>query len=103
GRPYGIVIGKNGAPFFCEFGANKIGRVDPRSFVIRQYPLPSGARPRRLALASDGTLYYSDYERGFLGHLDPATGKVEEWRSPGGADSKPYGIAIAGDGAVWFS
>jgi virginiamycin B lyase len=101
--PYGMVIGADGAPYFCEFGSNKIGRVDPAEMSIRELVLPEGARPRRIALARDGTLYYSDYARGMLGHLDPASGKVEEWRSPGGPGSRPYGIASTSDGVVWYS
>ena len=101
--PYGMVIGADGAPYFCEFGSNKVGRVDPASMAIREFLLPDGARPRRIALAPDGTLYYSDYARGMLGHLDPRSGKVEEWASPGGAQSRPYGIACTADGRVWYS
>ncbi len=102
-RPYGIVIGKDGAPYFCEFGTNKLGRVNPLTFEIREYLLPSGARPRRIALASDGTLFYTDFARGMLGHFFPKDGRVEEWASPGGPSSQPYGIAITQDGGVWYS
>lgn len=67
---------------------------------IREYRLPAAdARPRRLALASDGTIYYTDYARGYVGHFDPSEGKlIKEWPSPGGPNSRPYGIAISGDG-----
>jgi virginiamycin B lyase len=50
--PYGIVITKTNVPFFCEFGANKLASIDPKTMVIREYTLPAeGARPRRIALA----------------------------------------------------
>ncbi|PYP84846.1 MAG: lyase [Candidatus Angelobacter sp. Gp1-AA117] len=101
--PYGIVINSKGVPYFCEFGSNKLASVDPRTLEITEYTMPEGARPRRLALAADGTIYYSDYARGFLGHFDPATKKQEEWPSPGGPASKPYGIAVAPNGMVWYS
>ena len=101
--PYGIVVTQDGIPFFCEFGTNKLASIDPQSMAIREYSLPTGARPRRLALARDGTIYYTDYERGYLGHFDPKTAKQEEWPSPGGSDSEPYGIAITPDGMVWYS
>jgi len=103
--PYGIVILPNNSPLFCEFGANKLASIDPGTMQIREYVLPAdGARPRRIALAPDGTVYYTDYARGYLGHFDPSTGKVlKEWASPGGAGSEPYGIAITGDGEVWYS
>ena len=101
--PYGIVVTHKGVPIFCEFGSNKLASIDPKTMEIKEYPLPEGARPRRLALAKDGTIYYSDYARGMLGHFDPVTGKQEEWPSPGGSSSRPYGIAITNDGTVWYS
>jgi virginiamycin B lyase len=103
--PYGIVILQNNAPFFCEFGANKLASIDPRTMKIREYTLPAGdARQRRIALAPDGTAYYTDYARGYLGHFDPSVGKqLKEWPSPGGAESNPYGIAVMNDGRVWYS
>jgi virginiamycin B lyase len=103
--PYGIVILPNNAPFFCEFGANKLASVEPGTMKIREYVLPAAdARPRRIALAPDGTIYYSDYARGYLGHFDPVAGRLlKEWASPGGPESEPYGIAITKDGKVWYS
>ena len=103
--PYGIVILQNNAPFFCEFGTNKLATVDPETMTIHEYPLPdAGARPRRLALAPDGSIFYSDYARGYLGHFDPSVGELlKEWPSPGGPESEPYGIAVTRDGEVWYS
>ncbi len=102
-RPYGIVIGANGVPIFCEFNSNKIGTINPKTMEITEFMLPDGARPRRLATNPDGFIYYSDYARGFLGRLNLASGKVEEWPSPGGPASRPYGIASTSDGTVWYS
>src|SRR5262249_23014804 len=91
--PYGILVGPDGAGYFCEFGTNKLGKLDPKSLTVTEFPLPEGARPRRLANNPDRRIYYSDFARGFLGRLDPQTGKVEEWSSPWGSRSQPYGIA----------
>jgi virginiamycin B lyase len=101
--PYGIAVLPSGVLYFCEFGTNKLASIDPQTMAITEYPVPEGARPRRLAVAVDGTIYYSDYERGYLGHFDPITKKVEEWKSPGGAGSQPYGITVTPDGIVWYS
>jgi virginiamycin B lyase len=70
---------------------------------ITEYLLPEGARPRRLAIASNDLIYYTDFARGYLGLFDPSRQEVKEWLSPGGAGSRPYGIAITPDGAVWYS
>ncbi|HLJ27882.1 MAG TPA: lyase [Candidatus Angelobacter sp.] len=101
--PYGILVTQKRVPIFCEFGSNKLASIDPKSMEITEYILPEGARPRRLALAHDDTIYYSDYACGYLGHYDPATRKLEEWPTPGGPTSKPYGIAVAPNGIVWYS
>jgi streptogramin lyase len=87
-------------PFFCEFGTNKLARIDPSTMRVREYSLPpADARPRRIALAPEGTIYYSDFARGYLGRFDPSGGKLpKEWLSPGGSESEPYGIAITNDG-----
>ena len=101
--PYGIVVNSKGTPIFVEFGTNKLASIDPATMAITEYPLPVGARPRRLAITPDDVVYYSDYARGYLGRFDTRTGKLEEWASPGGSESRPYGIAITPDGIVWYS
>lgn len=102
-RPYGIIIGADGLPYFAMVGTNKIGRIDPETLAVKEYVLPEGARVRRLTSAKDGFIYYADFARGYLARLDPKTSKVEEWLSPGGEGSRPYGIAATGDGMIWYS
>jgi virginiamycin B lyase len=101
--PYGIVVSSKGVPYFCEFGTNKLGSINPETLEITEYALPAGAHPRRLAITKDDVIYYTDYTRGYLGRFETRTGKLEEWASPGGPESKPYGIAITPDGTVWYS
>jgi virginiamycin B lyase len=102
-RPYGVRLDSRGVPYFDLFNSNKIASADPKTLIIREYPLPDPkARPRRIAVGKDDTVWYGDYARGYLGHLDPKTGKVEEFQSPGGPESKPYAIDVTADGAVWY-
>ena len=70
-RPYGIQINSKGIPFFCEFGTNKMAKIDPKTMEITEYPLAEGVRPRRLAIAADDSVYFTDYQSGNLGRLDP--------------------------------
>jgi virginiamycin B lyase len=102
-HPYGIIVGPDGAAYFCEFNSNKIGRIGPKTLEITEYMLPEGARPRRITNNPDHFIYYTDFARGFLGRLDPQSGRVEEWASPGGPGSQPYGIASTREGMVWYS
>ena len=70
---------------------------------INEFPLPKGARPRRIAIGSDYMVWYTNYQRGYLGRLDPQTGKIAEWPTPGGRNAVPYGIATLKDGTIWYS
>ncbi len=101
--PYGMGVNSKGIPFFCEFGTNKMAKIDPKSMEITEYKLPTDARPRRMAIAADDKVYFTDFDGGHLGRLDPATGAVKMWASPGGPMSSPYGMAITRDGMVWYS
>src|ERR1700732_1210702 len=83
-RPYGIQINSKGIPFFCEFGTNKLAKIDPHTLQITEYPLAEGVRPRRLAIADDDQVYFTDYEGGNLGRFDAASGTAKMWPSPGG-------------------
>jgi virginiamycin B lyase len=102
-HPYGIAINSKGIPIFCEFATNKMAKIDPQTMDITEYMLPEGARPRRMAIDSNDRVYFTDYSEGHLGRLDITSGAVKMWPSPGGAKSAPYGIAITGDGMVWYS
>jgi len=44
-RPYGVRLDSKGTPFFDEFNSNKIGSMDPKTMVVREYPLPNKGRP----------------------------------------------------------
>ncbi len=102
-RPYGIAINSKGIPFFCEFGTNKMAKIDPQTMAVTEFKLPEGARPRRMAIDAEDKIYFTDYEGGNLGRLDPPNGAVKMWASPSGKGAAPYGITITPDGAVWFS
>jgi virginiamycin B lyase len=98
-----MVFDSSGAPIICEFGANRISRIDPATMAIKEWTLPNPeSRPRRIAITSGDIVWYADYSRGYLGRLDTKTGDVKEWPSPGGPKSQPYGITAL-NGVIWYS
>lgn len=106
-RPYGLKEDSQGMIWIAYRGANKIARVDPDSWEIREYETPApdapqGAYIRRLAIASDDVIWYADSGRGYLGRLDPTTGEVKEWPSPSGPKSHPYAIEVIDD-VIWYN
>jgi virginiamycin B lyase len=63
--PYRIAVNSKGVPFFCEFGTNRLARIDPQAMDITEY-VQLGARPRRLAFTPNDMVYYSDNARGYV-------------------------------------
>jgi virginiamycin B lyase len=97
------VVDSKGNPYYCEFGAPKIARIDPNTMQIKEWTLPHPeSRPRRIAITNDDVIYYADYSRGYLGRLDTKTGAIKEWASPSGPASQPYGITFL-NGVIWYS
>ena len=101
-NPYGIVLDHNGQPWFDLFRTNKIGTIDPTTFVMKTYDLPEAARPRRIARTSDGAIWYTDYARCSIGRLDVATGKVDDYPSPSGGRCYPYAMVVDDADRVWY-
>lgn len=106
-RPYGIKEDSKGTIWVAYRGANKIARVNPETWTIREYETPAPDSPRgtyirRLAIASDDVIWYADSGRGYLGRLDPETGEVKEWPSPSGPESHPYAIEVIDD-VIWYN
>ena len=103
-RPYGIVVDSKGRPWFDLFGTNRIATIDPRTFELKEFTLPSeGARPRRIAITTDDQIFWGDYTRGFLGHLDPASGRMEEWALPAGRAALPYAMTTDDRDVIWVA
>jgi virginiamycin B lyase len=101
-RPYGIKLDAQGRPWVVLFNTNAIVTIDPQTLEVGTFQLPEGARPRRLEIDRDQRIWYVDFARGKLASLDPASGSVMEYPTPGGDRSRPYGMAMDGEGRIWF-
>ena len=107
-KPDTMALGPDGAMWFSEFGADRIGRVS-QDGSITEYPtsgagLTAGAEPSGIVAGPIGDIWFTEYGTGRLGAIDPATGKlVGEYPVPAGASSNPQGIVVGPDGALWFT
>lgn len=96
-RPHGLVVDKQGMVFYTGNGNGTIGKLDPRTGKVTEYKAPSGGDPHTIIQAPDGMLWFT-VQAGRIGRLDPASGTITEYKTRGG----PYGLAMSGDGAIWF-
>jgi streptogramin lyase len=104
GVPEGIVAGRDGHLWFTEFFGAKIGRLDPTTGKINEFPTPTAnSFPRGITVGpgSDHHLWFTE-ETYRIGRLDPSTGLIHEFPVPttGGV---PAGITAGHDGNLWFT
>jgi virginiamycin B lyase len=99
-QPQGIVLGGDGALWGTEAAGNRIFRisVDGRA---TEFPIPTpDSVPVAIAPGRGGVLWASELSGGALLRIS-RTGKMREFPLPKGA--RPYGVAAAPDGNVWFA
>jgi len=102
GRPYGIALDKAGNVWFCQIGAGKLGKLNPKTGTITELVLEPDSQPRRMATAPDGSLWVTLYGKGTLLRVDPIARKVvKEYPLPAGPGGGPYAVTVDGAGMVW--
>ncbi|OAI50444.1 lyase [Betaproteobacteria bacterium SCGC AG-212-J23] len=101
--PHGVVAGEDGAPFLTDGGQNAIVRVDPKTHLVKKWPLPADGGYANLNTAifdKKGVSWFTG-QSGIYGRLDPRTGKMDVFDSPRGRGT--YGIHVTPDGTVYYA
>lgn len=106
--PFFVIVGNDGGVWFSQRAAGKIGRLDPVTGAIRHFEIPTAnAGPAGMAVdRKSGRLWFTESYADRIASLDPATGAVTEYpmgEKSTGLVSGPAGIAVDGEGGVWFA
>jgi virginiamycin B lyase len=97
-----MALDQAGNVWFCQIGAGKLGKLDPRTGRITELVLERGSAPRRMATAPDGSIWVTLYGKGTLLRVDPVAEKVvKEYPLPAGPAGGPYAVTVDGAGMVW--
>ncbi|MCK9284039.1 MAG: carboxypeptidase regulatory-like domain-containing protein [Rhodocyclaceae bacterium] len=95
--PYGIDINpKDGSIWYAHFGNDTIGRVDPKTFEIREIDSPVHA-PRRQRFDASGALWIAGFADGAIARFDPQSGQSKLYPLPTFAPNEipaPYALAV---------
>jgi len=103
-RPHDPAVSPDGALWFTEQEANKLGRLDPSTGAIREFPLKTPhSGPHGLASDRDGNIWYTGNYAALIGKLDPKTGDVTEYPMPDTAARDPHSLAFDSHGILWFT
>jgi virginiamycin B lyase len=93
----------DGSIWFAGQWADLVGRIDPATGEVTEYPLPAGAKPHTVAADAEGRIWYTGNGNATMGRLDPASGEVTVWEMPDPAARDPHSMIIDADGIVWFT
>jgi virginiamycin B lyase len=94
----------DGALWYTGQQANLLGRLDPATGQIREYPLPRPASgPHGLVSDRDGNIWFTGNARGYIGKLDPVTGRVTEYPMPDSRAGDPHTPVFDQKGILWFT
>ena len=100
-QPNVIARGPDGAMWFTERLAGKIGRIAPDG-TISEIPITTGALPAGIAAGPDGNVWFTEYGKDQIGDINPSTMHVIG-EYPVGNGVRPEGIAVGSDGNIWVT
>jgi virginiamycin B lyase len=85
-----------------QFG-NLIGRLDPRTGEMKEWPLPPNAFPHTVEIDPKGNPWYTGNKNGSVGKLDPATGKFTVYQMPDPNAKDPHTLIFNKEGIAFFT
>ena len=103
-RPHDPALAPDGSLWYTGQGANKLGRLDPKTGEFKEYPLKTpGSGAHGLVADKDGNIWFTAISAGYVGKLDPKSGEIAEYRPADGATIDPHTPAFDHDGILWFT
>ena len=86
-QPHDVIVDRDGMVWYSDFGAMFLGRMDPKTGTVTEYPIPvikEGFPVGTLDLETDrdGNLWVGLMYQGGVAKLDRKTGAVQTWSVP---------------------
>ncbi len=104
-KPWNITAGPDGALWFTELDANRIGRITT-SGAITEYTVPTAnAGPYGIAAGPDNALWFTETNVSKIGRIG-TDGTITEYDAPRNANNdqvKPTNITKGTDGTMWYA
>jgi virginiamycin B lyase len=100
---YGMDVAGDGRVWFVEREANKIGRLDPMTGKIDEFPTPGVDIPRRMGADWEGNLWVGFHETGKLVKIDQKTGKMTYYEPPTKGSGAYIPVPDARRKVIWMN
>src|SRR3954468_3966769 len=101
-RPHDPLAARDGSLWYSAQMANVLGRVDPKTGKVKEYPLKTAhSGPHGLVEDKAGNIWYTGNTGTLIGKLNPKTGDVTEYKTPEVGD--PHTLLFDKSGILWFT
>jgi virginiamycin B lyase len=101
-RPHDPLAARDGSFWYTGQMNNVLGRVDPKSGKVREYPLKTAhSGPHGLVEDRGANIWYTGNTGSLIGKLNPKTGEVTEYPTPEKGD--PHTLIFDKRGILWFT
>ena len=103
-RPHDPLAARDGSLWYSGQMANVLGRVDPKTGKVKEYPLKTPhSGPHGLVEDQAGNIWYTGNTGALVGKLNPKSGEVTEYKMPDPEAKDPHTIVLDKKGTVWFT
>ncbi|HEX6143423.1 MAG TPA: hypothetical protein VFZ01_11945 [Geminicoccaceae bacterium] len=93
----------DGSIWWAGQWGNLIGRIDPGTGEMTEYPLPDNSMPHSVTLDEGGNVWYMGNKNGTIGRLDPKSGEITVFEMPDPAAEDPHTGIFDDRGILWFT
>jgi streptogramin lyase len=110
-EPHDVLVDNEGKVWYTDFGEMFIGKFDPKTLKLVEYPIRKFKDKAPTGLLSidfdrEGKLWFDTMYQGSLGNLDPKTGKIAYYPVPPEWNDDTVQLNFTGlrhdvDGKVW--
>ena len=103
-RPHDPLATPDGMIWWSGQFANLLGRLDPKTGEMKEFPIPVRGGPHGLINDKDGNIWYGGNWGGHIGKLNPTTGEWKQYYMPDPAAKDPHTPLFDRTGEhLWFS
>ena len=93
----------DGSIWWAGQWGNLVGRIDPKTGEMKEYPVPPDSLPHTVTLDAAGNVWYTGNGNGTVGMLDPKTAKITVYTMPDPAARDPHTAVFDRSGTMWFT
>jgi len=104
-RPHDPLAARDGSVWWTGQYSHRLGRLDPKTGAMKEFPLAAGTGPHGLVEDRDGNVWFTGIDAGYIGKLDPNTGNVTQFpvQKSEPAARGPHTPIFDQKGTLWFT